>query len=216
MHFTEVMIAYILYSKFLFIEQFPPKTMCYLPPYLRSNAGGVHRGGGFYVRVARPSAACGRASEGASKCRGRQEASLLCEAMLLPGTTNGAHRIPFPVAVPCVRLGVKHLRCTQTAATRSGRCIRHRRRSHRSPYVAFFGCFLGETRKYRPRQGPEVSIRRLPRRFAPRNDVGVRWLSVKQKFGKKEVARFEPPQLFLIQRPFGASHWHRLHFRWWR
>ena len=39
------------------------------------------------------------------------------------------------------------------------------------PQVAFFGYFLGETRKYRPRQGPEVSIRRLPRRFAPRNDV---------------------------------------------
>ena len=39
----------------------------------------------------------------------------------------GSHR---PVAVPCVRL-----RCTQTAATRSGRCIRHRRRSHRSPTI---------------------------------------------------------------------------------
>ena len=46
-----------------------------------------------------------------------------CPALLL--------RCPV-CALPSVRL-----RCTPTAATRSGRCIRHRRRSHRSPATAF-------------------------------------------------------------------------------
>jgi hypothetical protein len=32
-------------------------------------------------------------------------------------------------------LATARLRCTPTAATRSGRCIRHRRRSHRSPII---------------------------------------------------------------------------------
>ena len=40
-------------------------------------------------RVARPSAAGGRESEGKSECRGRHEASLLRQAPLLPGTANG-------------------------------------------------------------------------------------------------------------------------------
>ena len=85
----------------------------------------------------------------------------------LSGEASAGHHkrskaIHPPVAVPCVRLGDK------TPALHTDRC--HSLRSLYPPLaalpslppVAFFGYFLGETRKYRPRQGPEVRNRRLP------------------------------------------------------
>ena len=46
---------------------------------------------------------------------------------------RGATSQSLPIAVPCVRLGDKRLRCTQTAATRSSRFTCHRQRSSHSP-----------------------------------------------------------------------------------
>ena len=44
--------------------------------------------------------------------------------------------MPDPVAVPASSSVTAHLPHLPTAATRSGRFFRHRRRSHRSPSVA--------------------------------------------------------------------------------
>ncbi len=72
------------------------------------------------LRVAHPSAASGRYSEGASKCRGRQ----------MPRSTDdaGSCRAPQTVHVirlllrfPVCALPTERLRCSPTAATRSGR-----------------------------------------------------------------------------------------------
>ena len=97
--------------------------------------------------VAHTSAACGRISEWVSKCCGRHKASLLRQAQLLPGTTNGGCLLRLPISS-----------LARTPASAIDRC--HSLRSLYPPLaalpslppVAFFGYFLGETRKYRQPQ----------------------------------------------------------------
>jgi len=72
-----------------------------------------------------------------SRVKGVAERSESTKAM----PAGGRHTIiqatgkSFPVAVPGIFVGGKHLPHLPTAATRSGRSSRHWRRSHRSPFT---------------------------------------------------------------------------------